>query len=192
MVDKNNSKKKVVDSKKLEVATTLLENYRNNMYIYKDTLEKIYVGETQLLKHEKGEIETREEIIERLSLPASTISDMPKSVTNKFNSATENSALNYLYYLTPSYLELNAIKKSIEENRIVLQKAYEAIKTVENIIESLSFRDRNILKYCFYEGCTTHEAMKLHAQNFPEFGTYRYQTFWQWKVEAVKRFASKL
>lgn len=180
---------------KIEAVKALLNNYRSNKALYEKMLSEMMKYEVQLMYHRTGKIESREEIIEALCLQASTISDMPHSVTNNFNSITENASigkLNYLYYLTPSPLEIKALEDLINEKKPIYEKAFENVQLVENLMMHLSEQQRFIIDTVYVRGYTISEAMLLHRDKFPAFGTHVWETFKFWIKVAIKKMSQHI
>ena len=87
----------------IKIVEEILENYRNSINNLKTFKE--------LTKLE------RDEVIEGLSLKASTISDVAPSTTNKISSKTENSALNidrHMSYTEEEKAELDNMQKKVD------------------------------------------------------------------------------
>ena len=130
---------------KYEIVEALLRQYRENLSDYEICYNELCKLQQQLILHEKGRIESKEEIIEGLCNHAPVLSDIPRSITNQFHSATENAVINYRYYLQPSELEINAIIQTIKDKAKLLYNYYEQIKLVDRLFICLSEQEKFII-----------------------------------------------
>lgn len=155
-----------------EAVELMLRTYRENKSDYEITLNELTKLQKQLILAMQGETETKEEVIEGLCIHAPVLSDIPKSVTNKFSSATENAALNYMYYIQPSELEIKALKQLIIEKTKVLERHMNNILTVENLLICLTDQERFIVEHRFIKGFTRKQTLLLHNEQFTEMSIY--------------------
>lgn len=95
-----------------------------------------------------------EEILESMCLPISVMSDMPKSVTNRINSITENVALNYNQNLTEATKEIHKLNRDIEKVEIALKRLKDIDRFLINKkwIEDLSWNEvgREFTSHYYY------------------------------------------
>ena len=90
------------------------------------------------------------ELIEELCLPASVITDMPRSPSSQFSSKTENAVFQRDFFKEDAYDEL--MKQSKE------------ICRVEAVLKTLSRQDMLIVELKYFEKCTWGLTAKLYAE----------------------------
>jgi 5'-deoxynucleotidase YfbR-like HD superfamily hydrolase len=91
------------------------------------------------------------EIIEELCLPACVITDMPRSITNKFSSKTENAAM---------------IKEILmEHQKSELMRQSKEICKIETVLKTLSKLDMCLVNLRYFEKCTWGLTAKLWAES---------------------------
>lgn len=98
---------------------------------YKSSLALLEINKTNLDALER-------ETIEELCLSANVIKDMPISVTNKFNSKTENAVCN-------KDKLINIHKKTIKQQEYM-------IKLVESLLKGLSSDELKMIELKYFEG----------------------------------------
>ena len=90
------------------------------------------------------------ELIEELCLPASVITDMPRSLGNQFSSKTENAVFQREFFKENAYEEI--MRQSKEICRI------------ETVLKTLSKTDLYFVELKYFEKCTWGLTAKLYAE----------------------------
>jgi hypothetical protein len=90
------------------------------------------------------------ELIEELCLPACVITDMPRSVTNKFHSATENAVI------AKDLLKHHHIDEIMRQSKEICR--------VETVLKTLSRLDKALVELRYFEKCTWGMTAKLYAE----------------------------
>lgn len=179
-------------SDKVEIVKTLLKNYRNFKSDYEQLCSDLLKYQAQLILHEKGKIESMEEVVLGLSLQASVITDIPKSETNKFSSVTENTTINYLYYLCPSPMEIKAIKRTIGEKARVLNHLNNNIRQVERLVAGLNDKEQFIARSIYFGGYNRPQTLHMFNKQFPECLVDDKSTIWKYEQIALKKMAERI
>lgn len=146
---------------------------------YKQALED-YNTHKELISLEIG-VETKDEIIEGLSINAAVIDDMPKSITNKLNSKTENAATDYLYYLRPSPLELKIIEERNKEEDRLLQRIADFRQSVHEMLKNVSKENRFIILALYIHKLSINKTIEKLRKLFPESNIYSQHGLWNRK-----------
>lgn len=178
--------------KKYEELEVLFRKYRENVSDYAFVLESVKKLEKQLHLHESGNIETKDESIEGLSIQSPTLSDIPKSETNKFTSTTESVAINYLHYLQPSVLEIKAIKAIIAEKQTVLEQLADEIKIVDNLLISLTDQERFVIEHLYIKGLTYKQTILNYNKTFEQSSIYWAKTLWYIRKRAFTKMQKRM
>jgi hypothetical protein len=113
----------------------LLKSYKSNLYI---------------LKRNKL---NKNELIEEICLSSPILSDIPKSITNKFNSKTENAVLR--------------IDEEIHSGNEAIKNIALDVINVDWLLETLSIEQRLIMECKYILECKTWlDIAKIHADMF--------------------------
>lgn len=145
----------------------LLKNYRENRAKVNFIILENEGWET-LLKQDLQPIDTDEkEVIEEQCLSASVITDTPRSITNKFNSKTENAALNYREYLNRKPLTKPEIRDVIKKNKEKITVLEMDVKLVDTVfLPCLDVKEEFIIRSLYFEGYSWHEITARFAEKF--------------------------
>ena len=177
---------------KYETVEILLRQYRENLACFGICYNELIKHQQQLRLHEIGKIESKDEIIEGLCNHAPVLSKIPKSITNKFSSATEDAVFNYRYYLQPSELEINAIKQIIKEKSKLVDIYSTQINLVDYLFEGLSDLEKFILETIYIKGYNQRQAMQMLNTELPHCFISEKKTFVVKKLEALEKIKKVL
>lgn len=145
----------------------MLKQYRSIVSDLEICCSEFVDLEQQLKLHGANDIETADMVIEGLSMSASVITDMPKSVTNKFSSVTENAAMNYLRYLKASPLEIKAINAMLTEKAEQIHRYNKQIRLIDNILLCLTDTERFVIESVYIRGYNHRQTKELFNKAYP-------------------------
>lgn len=182
-----------IPTEKFQELEILLKKYRENTSDYHIALESFKNLENQLVLHKKpSSLENTEEVIQGLAIGAVALSDMPKSITNKINSPTESVAMNYLYYLQPSELEIKAIKATLAEKARTLHQLNHEITLVDNLLISLTDKESFIIKNIYFKGFTATQVMWMFNNEFHHCMLTSIKSIFRMKYQALEKMLKRL
>lgn len=113
--------------------------------------------------------ESHNEAIEGLCMNASVISDMPKSITNKFHSKTETAAMNYREeYIHSNDFDVIEIKGNIEQIKKDIEQDIIEVERVEAMLTSLNYQERFIVEQYYIHGLKWPYVENFYYEKFKE------------------------
>jgi hypothetical protein len=177
---------------RFENIEVLLRQYRENKSDYEICLKELMRLEQQLILHEKGKVESKDEIIEGLCNHAPILSAIPKSITNKFSSMTEDAVMNYRYYLQPSLLEITAINETIKQKSRLLMQYHQQIELVEDLLSALNDQERFIVETIYIKGFNQRQSMQMFNAELPQCFIQNKETFIHKKFKALAKMMKRL
>jgi DNA-directed RNA polymerase sigma subunit (sigma70/sigma32) len=121
--------------------------------------------EQRINYHNLVYVEALEECLEGEVMKAATLSDMPKSITNKFSSSTENAALNYntVYENKVDIVQLKIDKANTERQIAPLQRE---VDTVEALLKCLNDKEKFVIDLHCIRQYTIPETVQRFASEF--------------------------
>lgn len=146
----------------------------------------------QLQRAETGTIENKDEVIEGMCIQAPALSDSPRSSTNRISSSTENTALNYMNYLQPSPLEIRALKQLIQEKEHAIEELHSQINTVDNMLISLTDRERFIVENIYIRGFSHIQTIFMHNKAFEHCAVDSRDTIVKIKLNALQKMFNRI
>lgn len=185
-------------SKKLDI-NELLEKYLENKSKLATAEATIKGLEDMLQCDEQIRNETEMDAIEGDCMPAPVLSDIPKSETNKFHSATENTALNYknkAWYAVDNeiyYLEIidNNERKKIQLDILKQKKDKIPYETIVNQVDALMLCLNDKEKYVIDLHCIRQYTIPETVQRFAsEFGYGSQTNVKELKQKALSKMES--
>ena len=121
--------------------------------------------EQRIAYHNLVYVETLNECLEGEVMKAPVLSDIPKSVTNKFSSSTENTALNYntVYENKVDVLQLKIDKANMERQIAPLRRE---VETVERLLISLNDKEKFVVEMRYIRDYSNNETVMRFASKF--------------------------
>lgn len=145
----------------------LLKEYRENRAKIRYFMLDVRGLEHLLELEPETHIESDKETIEGICLNAVALSDMPRSVTNKFHSNTETAAISYekqQEYVTPSKPKIRQMIKDIESRIYPLQQQ---VKLVEDVLlPCLNVKEEYIIRALYIDEYSWSEIVQNYSDKF--------------------------
>lgn len=176
----------------IQTVEHILSEYKNFIADYEQALLEILKFSKQKKLNENGKIESDIEIIAGMSLSTPILSSIPKSITNKYSSITENVALNYLQFLEPSSLEIAEIEKKISEQKKILTYSFERINLIEQMFLQLNEQEKFIIENIYINCYSLNKTLSMFNKEYPDFSIETYRAIRIRKFKALKKMTKRI
>lgn len=145
----------------------MLKNYKKSKSKIAAAQLEIEQLEALLTQPQQYDIESMNDTIEALALPASALSCMPKSVTHKFNSSTENVVFSYLSEWKREPPKRSEIRNRIGEIRDRIYQLELQVELIDRVLlPALSDKQNYIIHRLYFRGCSWREIQQTYEQDF--------------------------
>lgn len=146
---------------------SLLYAYRQNKSELNEMIKAKESLEEQIKYYRQETHDTKDDFIEACGLKASVLSHIPRSITNKFSSITENIALNYQDQMKHKPYDLTPLAQAWIEIKQRINALNDDLQLSDNLIETLDARKKFVIRHKYILGHTMAEVTILHNETFP-------------------------
>lgn len=174
----------------MKTLETLLKDYLTNkaeLTFRRLDIEEI---EKRIAYHNLVYVEALHECIEGEALQAPTLSHIPPSITNKFNSKTENVAANYdpVHINRIDVMQLKIDKANIERQIAPLQRE---VDTVDALILCLNDKEKFVIEMHCIKDYTIPETVNMFASKFRYGSDSSIKEYRNKAIEKMERIYNK-
>lgn len=169
------------------IVKSLLYAYRYNKSELNELIKTKSSFEEQIKYFKEHIPESKEEIIEALSLKAVQLSHIPKSITNKINSTVENIIVHQGEKLNSTEENLINNSNTYLKLKVRIQELQVNISLAENMVDCLNDKKRFIIKHKYFHGYTIPEVVTYYNSTFPI--PKEIKTIASMKIEAEREMA---
>lgn len=179
---------KKTPDKTVEEIKELLKQYRPNRTELNERMKQIECLEAMVEYNGIKPNMSEREAIEGMCLGASRLSHIPRSITNKFTSKTENAVFHYENDMSANRFEQNKLLEGISKIRFEIERLEDEITLIENLLNSLRDKDKFIVETKYIQGYSTNESLLFYNEKYSPY-TLGERQFLTRKAKALQNMA---